>query len=63
MAVIKISYSLRIEPFVYAKLKKIAKKESRSISNLINYIIMKEIDIYEREMGKIELSEEEIYSE
>lgn len=62
MAVVKIQFSLRIDPEVYAKLKKIAKKDTRSVSNLIDNLIMRKIDDYESKYGEIILSEEDIYS-
>ena len=51
MAVIRTQFSLRLEPIVYAKLKKIAKKDNRSVSNLIDYIIKQSIDEYESKNG------------
>lgn len=61
MAVIRTQFSLRLEPIVYAKLKKIAKKDNRSVSNLIDYIIKQSIDEYESKNGNIELSDKDIY--
>ena len=46
MAIIKIKFSLRINPEMYAKLKIIAKKDTRSVSNLIDYLIMQKIVAY-----------------
>lgn len=62
MAVIKIQFSLRINPEIYAKLKIIAKKDTRSVSNLIDYLIMQKIAAYECENGEIELTDEDIYT-
>lgn len=61
MAVVKIQFSLRIDPEVYAKLKKIAKKDTRSVSNLIDSLIMRKIDDFESKYGEIKLTGEEIY--
>lgn len=61
MAVVKIQFSLRIDPEVYAKLKKIAKKDTRSVSNLIDSLIMRKIDDFESKYGEIKLTDEEIY--
>lgn len=61
MAVVKIQFSLRIDPEVYAKLKKIAKKDTRSVSNLIDNLIMRKIDDFEAKNGEIKLTYEEIY--
>lgn len=62
MAVVKIQFSLRINPEVYAKLKVIAKKDTRSVSNLIDSLIMRKIDDFETKYGEIILSEEDIYN-
>ena len=61
MAIVKIQFSLRIDPEVYAKLKKIAKKDTRSVSNLIDSLIMRKIDDFESKYGEIKLTDEEIY--
>ncbi|MDO4300243.1 MAG: hypothetical protein Q4D26_02490 [Clostridia bacterium] len=63
MAVIKIQFSLRIYPEVYAKLKVIAKKDTRSVSNLIDSLIMRKIDDFEAKNGEIKLTYEDIYSQ
>lgn len=62
MAIVKIQFSLRIDPEIYAKLKKIAKKDTRSVSNLIDNLIMRKIDDYEAQNGEIILREEDIYN-
>lgn len=61
MAILKVQFSLRMDPVIYAKLKKISEENNRSASNMINYIILEMIKKYESENGKIELAEEEIY--
>lgn len=61
MAVIRTQFSLRLDPIVYAKLKKIAKEDNRSVSNLIDYIIKQYINEYESKNGDIVLSEKDIY--
>ena len=61
MAVIRTQFSLRLDPIVYAKLKKIAKEDNRSVSNLIDYIIKQCINEYESKNGDIVLSEIDIY--
>lgn len=61
MAVIRTQFSLRLDPIVYAKLKKIAKEDNRSVSNLIDYIIKQCINEYESKNGDIVLSEKDIY--
>lgn len=61
MAVIKIQMSMRLEPIILAKIRKIAEEDNRSVANMIEYIIKQEIKSYESENGEIELTEEEIY--
>ena len=62
MAVVKIQFSLRIDSEVYGKLKKIAKKDTRSVSNLIESLIMQKIYDFENKNGEIKLTNEEIYT-
>lgn len=61
MAVIKIQMSMRLEPIILAKIRKIAEEDNRSAANMIEYLIKQEIKNYELENGEIELTEEEIY--
>ena len=60
MPVIKSQFTLRLELKVHLKIKKIAVKESRSLTNMIEYLIKKEINAYESEYGEIEITEEEL---
>lgn len=61
MAIIKTQFTLRLGLESHAKLKKIAQAESRSMTNMIEYLVKKEIDRYERENGPIELTEEDLF--
>lgn len=61
MAVIKTQISMRLDPIILAKMRKIAEEDNRSVANMIEYIIKQEIKSYELENGEIELTEEEIY--
>lgn len=61
MAVIKIQMSMRLEPIILAKIRKIAEEDNRSAANMIKYLIKQEIKNYELENAEIELTEEEIY--
>lgn len=61
MAVIKTQMSMRLEPIILAKIRKIAEEDNRSAANMIEYLIKQEIKNYELENGEIELTEEEIY--
>lgn len=60
MAVIKIQFTLRLSPVTNAKIKKIAANENRSMTNMIDYLIQKEIRRYETENGEIPLTEEDV---
>lgn len=44
-----------IEPEIYLKFKKVAEKKNRSISNLIEYLAIKEVEQYEAEHGEIKI--------
>lgn len=50
----RTQYSLRLDAEDNEKLKIIAKLETRSVSNMIEYLIKKEIRRYEAEHGSIE---------
>lgn len=63
MAVIKTRFTLRLNLEDHAKIKKIAEKENRSMTNMIETIIKKEIEKYEKENGEIILTEEDLYIE
>ena len=60
MPIIKSQFTLRLDLKVHAKIKKIAAAESRSMTNMIEYLVKKEINAYETEHGEIEVTEEEI---
>ena len=60
MAVIKTQFSLRISVVDYAKLKKLAQKENRSVTNMIDTMIKQKITEYEQEHGEITVTDEEI---
>lgn len=53
MAVSKIQTGLRIDEVTYNKLKTLSVKESRSINNLVEYIIHHYLDEYEKNNGII----------
>ena len=61
MAGIKTQFTLRLSLESHAKLKKIAMEEERSMTNMIEYLVKKEIARYERENGPIELTEEDLF--
>ena len=62
MPVIKSQFTLRLDPVSHFKIKKIADAEMRSMTNMIEYLIKKEIARYEKENGEIEVSDEDIYT-
>ena len=63
MAVIRTQFTLRLDPVTHVKIKKIAESENRSMTNMIEYLIKKEITHYENNNGEIPVSEEELYLE
>lgn len=63
MSVIRTQFTLRLDPINHVKIKKIAAAESRTMTNMIEYIIKKEIERYEKENGEIPVSDEELYLE
>jgi hypothetical protein len=60
MPVIKTQFTLRLELIDHAKIKKIAELENRSMTNMIETLVKKEISKYEQTHGEIEISEEDI---
>jgi len=60
MAVIKTQFTLRLDLEVHAKIKKIAKMESRSMTNMIEYLIKKEIVSFEKKNGELILNDEDL---
>ena len=62
MPTTRVTLSVRVTPEINAKLKKIAKIEVRSVANLIDYFIQKEISQYEEKNGVIEVTEDDLYS-
>ncbi len=63
MAVLRTQFTLRLDPINHVKIKKIADSESRTMTNMIEYLIKKEIARYESENGEIPVSDEELYIE
>lgn len=60
MTPLKIQSTMRLTPEDYAKIKIIAEAENRSIANMIETIVKKEIRRYEAENGEITLTEEDL---
>lgn len=63
MPVIRSQFTLRLDPINHVKIKKVAEKESRSMSNMIEYLVKKEIERYENENGEITVTDDELYTE
>jgi len=63
MPIIRTQFTLRLDPINHVKIKKIAAEESRTMTNMIEYLIKKEISRYEQENGEIPVSDEELYLE
>lgn len=53
MAINKIQTGLRINETTYAKLKTLSANENRSLNNLVEYIIQKYLEDYEKVNGSI----------
>lgn len=62
MAILKANLTLRLELERNAKIKYIAKKECRSVSSKVNYLIQQEIERYESEHGPIPVSDDDLYN-
>lgn len=61
MAVIKTQLTLRLHLIDHAKIRKIAEKENRSVTNMIETLIKREIQRYEDENGEIEVTDDDLY--
>lgn len=57
MAVSKIQTGLRINEITYAKLKTLSEKENRSLNNLVEYIIQRYLEDFEKSNGIIPLAD------
>ncbi len=63
MPVIKSNFTMRLDPVTHFKIKKISESEMRSLTNMIEYLIKKEIKRYEEENGEIMYTDEDIFTE
>lgn len=61
MAVVKTQFTLRLDSEIHAKIKKIAERGNRSMSNMIATLIKKEIRRFETNNGEISLSDEDLF--
>ena len=62
MPVLKSQFTLRLNLADHAKIKKIAEAENRSMTNMIEMLIKREIKRFEQENGEIMLTDDEIYA-
>ena len=53
MAISKIQTGLRIDEITYGKLKTLSEAESRSMNNLVEFLIKKYISDYEQQKDKL----------
>ena len=63
MSSLRTQFTMRMDATNHAKIKKISEAESRSMANMIEYLIKKEIARYEKENGEILITEEDLYPE
>ena len=63
MAIIKTSFTLRLNLIDHSKIKKIAESQNRSMTNMIETLVKEKIKEYEKENGEIELTDEDIIGE
>lgn len=63
MAIIKTSFTLRLNLIDHAKIKKIAETENRSMANMIETLVKEKIKQYEKENGEIKLTDEDVIGE
>ena len=55
----KLVFTLRLSDEVFDKIGVLATKEHRSITNYIEYVLLKHLEEVEREQGKIDLDKGE----
>ncbi len=58
MAANKIQTGLRLNETAYEKLRVLASRETRSLNNLIEYVLQCYLNEYEAEHGAIQISDE-----
>ena len=59
MATNKIQTGLRLNETVYEKLRVLSSRDSRSLNNLIEYVLQRYLDEYEAANGAISVPSEE----
>ena len=63
MPVINNQFTMRFDPVTHYKIKQIAAEEKRSLTNMIEYLIAREIKQYEKDHGEIQFTDDDLYSE
>ena len=63
MAIIKTSFTLRLNLIDHAKIKKIAESQKRSMTNMIDTLVKEKIKENQKENGEIEITDEDIIGE
>ena len=56
----KSQFTLRLDLMDHAKIKKSSEEENRSMTNMIEMLVKKEIKRYENENGEIKITDEDI---
>lgn len=59
MSLTKLQFTFRLHSNDYAKIKKIAKNENRSIANMIETLVKQKIRQYENKIGEIKITGED----
>lgn len=60
MAVLRSRFTIRLHLEDYAKIKKIAEGENRTITNMIETLVKQKIKQYENENGEIMLTDKDL---
>lgn len=58
MATDKRVFTLRLRDDVFDKIENLAKQQHRSMTNYIEYVLLKHLDEYEKEYGTIKIDDE-----
>lgn len=59
MATNKVQTGLRLNEVLYEKVRAIAAREQRSLNNLVEYVMQKYVEDYERKNGTVQTLDEE----
>ncbi|MCM1008707.1 MAG: hypothetical protein NC485_12445 [Ruminococcus flavefaciens] len=56
----RVNFTLRLNLYDHAKIKKIAESENRSMANMIETLVKQKIKQYENENGEIKLTDKDL---